>query len=50
MTGTGADQYAADWFRVYTGPHREHGGWLPGQGEPVCLCGAVIREAEGVKT
>ena len=46
MTGTGADQYAADWFRVYTGPHREHGGWLSGPSEPVCLCGESLAEPE----
>ena len=40
------EQYAAIWFRVYTGPHREHGGWLPGQGEPVCLCGESLSEPE----
>ena len=38
------DQYAAIWVRVFTGPHRDHGGWQCGQGDPVCACGAVLAE------
>ncbi len=41
-----AEQYAAIWVRVFTGPHRDHGGWWRDQGQPVCVCGAVIREPE----
>ena len=41
---TEEEQYAAIWVRVFTGPHRDHGGWWRDQGEPVCVCGAVLAE------
>lgn len=41
-----ADQYAAAWVLVHTGPHRDHGGWRPEPGGAVCACGAVLT-AEG---
>ena len=39
-------RYATIWVRVFTGPRRDYGGWCD-QGQPVCVCGAVIREPEG---
>ena len=38
------EQYAAIWVRVFTGLHRDHGGWWCDQGEPVCNCGASLAE------
>jgi hypothetical protein len=46
MTGAQADQYAVTWVRVFTGPHRDCGGWRQDQGEPVCVCGATLTEPE----
>jgi len=46
-TDTGAQQYAVVWGRVFTGPHRDHGGWWQDQGEPVCACGERLAALEG---
>ena len=43
---TEEEQYTAIWVRVFTGPHRDHGGWWRDQGAPVCACGAVLAEPE----
>jgi hypothetical protein len=41
------EQYAAIWVRVFTGPHRDHGGWWQDKGQrPICVCGAVLAEPE----
>jgi len=42
------DTHAVVWARVFTGPHRDHGGWWQEQGEPVCACGASLAVPEGV--
>ena len=39
------DQYAAVWALVFTGPHRDCGGWFrDGWKRPVCSCGAYLSE------
>ena len=36
------DRYAAVWTKVFTGPHRDHGGWWREQGRDVCACGEAL--------
>ncbi len=40
------EQYIDIWVAVFTGPHRDHGGWWtdPG-GQPVCACGEPVLAA-----
>jgi len=41
------DTYPVVWTLVFTGPHRDHGGWWQDQGEPVCACGEPLAALEG---
>ena len=43
---TEEEQYTAIWVRVFTGPHRDCGGWWRDRGDPVCVCGTVLTEPE----
>jgi hypothetical protein len=38
------DTYPIVWVRVFTGPHRDCGGWWRDRDEPVCACGTVLAE------
>jgi hypothetical protein len=39
------DTYATVWLRVFTGPHRDCGGWSRQQGQPaMCACGVPLDE------
>jgi hypothetical protein len=42
----GEDTYPVVWALVFTGPHRDHGGWWQDRGVPVCACGATLTAPE----